>query len=207
MAMKRRKWLVLNLAAILASAALPVAADAMAEFILPDADSVILDESMLADFDGQLTCYALNEIYARHGLIFASEELDGYFQQQDWYFGFLDEASFPESMLNETEIQNIEILQNHLSKLGGYDTDQSGYSYDEILTYRNGGEMPETQAAEDDEAEPESETNTKTVAAEDETETETIETETTETETETAETEATETEITRWMRKQVRIIW
>ena len=67
-----------------------------------DPDSYIFYDSdkrnLTADDISQLTlqelCYARNEIYARHGLLFQSQELAGYFEQKNWYWGSISRDSF-----------------------------------------------------------------------------------------------------------------
>lgn len=54
-------------------------------YILPDSDSRKLKKSDLAGMTAQQLSYAKNEIYARHGRIFKSSELQDYFNQKDWY--------------------------------------------------------------------------------------------------------------------------
>ncbi|MCM1387652.1 MAG: YARHG domain-containing protein [Bacillus sp. (in: Bacteria)] len=53
---------------------------------------------------------AKNEIYARHGYIFANEDLYNYFMGCIWYSPTCDSADFDESALNEYEKANLEIL-------------------------------------------------------------------------------------------------
>lgn len=54
-------------------------------YILPDSDSRKLKKSDLAGMTAQQLSYAKNEIYARHGRVFKSSELQDYFNQKDWY--------------------------------------------------------------------------------------------------------------------------
>jgi hypothetical protein len=54
---------------------------------------------------------ARNEIYARHGLIFQSEDLQEYFSAQPWYKGTVDDAS--KIKLTELEQQNIKTITDY----------------------------------------------------------------------------------------------
>ena len=54
-------------------------------YILPDSDSRKLKKSDLAGMTAQQLSYAKNEIYARHGRVFKSSELQDYFNEKDWY--------------------------------------------------------------------------------------------------------------------------
>ncbi len=53
---------------------------------------------------------AKNEIYARHGYIFANEDLYNYFMGCIWYSPTCDSADFDDSVFNEYEKANLEIL-------------------------------------------------------------------------------------------------
>lgn len=53
---------------------------------------------------------AKNEIYARHGYIFADQDLHNYFMGCIWYSPTCDSANFDDSIFNEYERANLEIL-------------------------------------------------------------------------------------------------
>ena len=53
---------------------------------------------------------AKNEIYARHGYIFTNEDLYNYFMGCIWYSPTCDAADFDDSIFNEYEKGNLEIL-------------------------------------------------------------------------------------------------
>ncbi len=53
---------------------------------------------------------AKNEIYARHGYIFTNEDLYNYFMGCIWYSPTCDAADFDDSIFNEYEKANLEIL-------------------------------------------------------------------------------------------------
>ena len=114
------------------------------DLIVPDADSRYYTADDISDMPLQVVNYAKNEIYARHGRIFNSTELAGYFGQQPWYLGSLREADFTDKVFNEYERENILLLNDRemaLSGGGGYMLDQPGYNYDAIGQYlaaRNG---------------------------------------------------------------------
>jgi len=55
---------------------------------------------------------AKNEIYARHGYIFTNEDLYNYFMGCIWYSPTCDSTDFDDSVLNEYEKANLEILAN-----------------------------------------------------------------------------------------------
>ena len=108
------------------------------DLIVPDADTRYYTDGDISDMPLQVVNYAKNEIYARHGRIFNSTELAGYFGQQPWYSGSLREADFTDKVFNEYERENILLLNDRemaLSGGGGYMLDQPGYNYDAVEDY------------------------------------------------------------------------
>lgn len=55
---------------------------------------------------------AKNEIYARHGYIFANEDLYNYFMGCIWYSPTCESTDFDDNVFNEYEKANLEILTN-----------------------------------------------------------------------------------------------
>ncbi len=55
---------------------------------------------------------AKNEIYARHGYIFANKDLYNYFMGCIWYSPTCDSANFDDSIFNKYEKANLEILKS-----------------------------------------------------------------------------------------------
>ena len=55
------------------------------EYILPDSDTRCLTEEDVTGLSEEEIRIALNEIYARHGRIFQSEDLNAYFASRSWY--------------------------------------------------------------------------------------------------------------------------
>ncbi|WP_144555450.1 YARHG domain-containing protein [Bacillus sp. X1(2014)] len=78
-------------------------------FIMPGSDQRRLSESELANLTLEELRLARNEIYARHGYIFNSENLNSYFQQKSWYH---EDASYDGITLSEIEKYNVEMIQN-----------------------------------------------------------------------------------------------
>ena len=114
-----------------------VRADAKAyEFLVPDADICYLTYEEIQDMPLQVVCYAKNEIYARHGRMFHSQELTNYFEEQLWYYGCISPSEFSSSVLNVYETANIKLLSDRESELrsGGYVLDQPGYDFCEITS-------------------------------------------------------------------------
>ena len=123
---------VLSLILSGAFGAMGAEADAKAyEFIIPDVDIEYLSSADIQDMPLQVVCYAKNEIYARHGRMFQSQELTNYFEEQLWYYGCISPSEFSSSVLNVYETANIKLLSDRESALrsGGYVLDQPGYDF------------------------------------------------------------------------------
>lgn len=79
-------------------------------FVFPSSDTALIPQAEVeALSDGDLT-YAINEIYARHGYIFRSDELRGYYEQFSWYAGEIPAGEFSVDCFNQTEQQNWNLL-------------------------------------------------------------------------------------------------
>ena len=110
-------------------------------YIFYDSDRRLLESGEIAALSLQEVCYAKNEIYARRGRIFNSQELSNYFSQKNWYWGTISPEQFSDSILNEIETANIASLSARENELqsGGYVLDQPGYTYDGIGSYTSYG--------------------------------------------------------------------
>ncbi|MCL2101240.1 MAG: YARHG domain-containing protein [Fibromonadales bacterium] len=51
-----------------------------------------------------------NEIFARHGYIFQTNDMKTYFKSQDWYIPKYNDVN---SMLTDIEIKNIELIKRY----------------------------------------------------------------------------------------------
>ena len=90
------------------------ASDADGDYILPDSATHLYSASELEDLSDYELYIARNEIFARHGRGFASEELQSYFDSKDWYTRQYDPAEFDaqSGILNDTEIANSETIRS-----------------------------------------------------------------------------------------------
>ncbi len=79
-------------------------------YIFPDADKEYLSESMLQYFSDEDLRLGVNEIYARHGRAFQTEDLNIYFSRKNWYRGTIPAESFSESVFNSYEKSNIDLI-------------------------------------------------------------------------------------------------
>ena len=96
-----------------------------------------LPNSDVLEMPLQVLCYGKNEIYARHGRKFSSQELQKYFNTQSWYHGTIEPDDFSESDLNIYEAANVKDLTEREKELGSYKLDVSGYSYETVNNYIN----------------------------------------------------------------------
>ena len=100
------------------------------EYILPSSAERLLTESDIQGLSLQELNYAKNEIYARHGRMFDSPELQNYFNSKQWYQGKYSaedfDANYSASLLSDIEKKNTEFLKDAEYKLSssGYQLDQ-----------------------------------------------------------------------------------
>jgi hypothetical protein len=100
----------------------PVDSVLSADYIIPDSGTRVLTESDVAGLTLQEVNYAKNEIYARRGRKFKSNELNEYFSSKSWYHGTIEPDAFTNAMLSSIEIQNSEFLSSVEHRL-----DPNGY--------------------------------------------------------------------------------
>lgn len=80
-------------------------------YIFPDSSEQLLTEADLQGLSSWELKIARNEIYARHGRRFNSQELQNYFDSRDWYHGTIDPGSFTDEMLSDIELANVQLLK------------------------------------------------------------------------------------------------
>lgn len=88
------------------------------EYILPESDSAYLTMSDLEGLTKEECRIARNELYARHGRRFDDEELQGYFDSCSWYEGTTAPADFDDSVLNEYEMANRDLIVRYEEEQG-----------------------------------------------------------------------------------------
>ena len=106
-------------------------------FLLPDSAIRNYTAEEISEMTPQILCFARNEIYARHGRQFLSQELQQYFELMQWYEGTVPGDAFDPAVLNEYERNNIVLLADAEAALveGGYTLDQPEYSILEATDY------------------------------------------------------------------------
>lgn len=80
------------------------------DFIIPESSSRYVTYNDVKNMDEDTLELARNEIYARHGRKFRTDELQRYFYAQPWYRGTIEPEDFDESVLNEYERANVSYL-------------------------------------------------------------------------------------------------
>ena len=61
---------------------------------------------------------ARNELYARHGRRFNSKDIQDYFDMCSWYKGVIEPDDFQETMLNDIEIANRDLIISYEKEMG-----------------------------------------------------------------------------------------
>lgn len=82
------------------------------DFIISDSNSRYYSENELVTMSKKKLRLARNEIYARHGRQFKSEDLNEYFNAQPWYNGYIAADDFDDSVLNEYEKANLILIKS-----------------------------------------------------------------------------------------------
>lgn len=109
------------------------------EYILPECETRTYTKEELSVLSADELRLARNEIYARHGRMFNSEDLKNYFQSKSWYTPQYEGSEFDakgDSILNEYEIAN----RNLIVELEGGDTASSTAKVDYKGNYKFKGD-------------------------------------------------------------------
>lgn len=88
------------------------------EYIFPDSDTKKLTVTELRKLGKKRLRIARNEIYARHGRKFLSQDLQEYFNSYSWYCAEYDPDEFKESWLSKKEKYNIKLILRYEKKMG-----------------------------------------------------------------------------------------
>ena len=83
-------------------------------FIFPSSDTILLEDQQIKDLTDEKLQAAINEIWARHGYIFRTQDLLDYYRQFAWYEETVSadewDKNGQEHYLNDIEMENIENL-------------------------------------------------------------------------------------------------
>ena len=91
----------------------PVVKDDSDDYVIPDSSTRYLTNADLNSLSEWEVRIARNEIYARHGRIFKTEEIASYFEGKSWYTPSIPPEQFDNSYLNSIEIENLKFITNY----------------------------------------------------------------------------------------------
>lgn len=86
------------------------------DYIFPNSDKEYLTDADVSGLSKEQLRIARNEIMARHGRIFDSQDLKDYFGSKSWYNGTISPSEFDanlNSRLSSVEIANIEMIKKY----------------------------------------------------------------------------------------------
>ncbi|MDE6312085.1 MAG: YARHG domain-containing protein [Lachnospiraceae bacterium] len=87
------------------------------EFVFPEDNVFPIKASELEGKTAAECKIARNEIYARHGRMFNDEQLQDYFDTYSWYEGTTAPENFSDSVLNETEKANLQMISEYEARI------------------------------------------------------------------------------------------
>lgn len=88
------------------------------DYILPDSDTEYISESEIEGMSKEELTLALNEIYARYGLMFNTTSIQQYFNSKDWYVPSIKPGHFDDSQFNDYERHNVDTIVNYMKEKG-----------------------------------------------------------------------------------------
>lgn len=89
-----------------------------AEYIFPTSNIEYLTMNDLMGLSQEECRIARNELYARYGRLFNDENLQAYFNSCSWYFGSISPEDFDNSILNEYEVANRDLIVQYEQEMG-----------------------------------------------------------------------------------------
>lgn len=90
------------------------------EYIFPDSDKKYLTEDEVLRVDADKLKIGRNEIFARHGYIFKSEDLKKHFSNTSWYKGTVKADKFnADKEFNDFEKKNVELIKRIEDEING----------------------------------------------------------------------------------------
>lgn len=114
------------------------------EYIIPDSDSRYLTYDDIAGMDASQIRLAINEIYARHGRIFQTEDLNEYFSSKSWYTPIYTQEEFAAiegQIFNEYEKANIQLLGSIRDAQNGQSSFTTDYIYGTYMQTMDAGSI------------------------------------------------------------------
>lgn len=86
------------------------ATDLSSQYVLQQSSVSYLAEQDVLDLTKEELRLARNEIFARHGYVFESAELNTYFSEKAWY---IPNPAYTNDLLNAVELANISLIQSY----------------------------------------------------------------------------------------------
>ena len=83
------------------------------DYILDSSDSRYVKKSEVSKMSKKKLRLARNEIFARHGYIFDSADLNKYFNDKNWYIPSIKPSEWSDSLLNKYEKKNIALIKKY----------------------------------------------------------------------------------------------
>ncbi len=86
------------------------------DYIFPNSDKEYLTDADVSGLSKDQLRIARNEIMARHGRIFDSQDLKDYFGSKSWYSGTISPSDFDANMnsrLSAVELANVEMIKKY----------------------------------------------------------------------------------------------
>ncbi len=81
-----------------------------------NADTSYVSKSSVKKLSDEELQYAVNEVYARHGLKFTKKKNKERFEKKEWYVGTVDDQN--DISLNKYEKKNVDTMAAELKKRG-----------------------------------------------------------------------------------------
>ena len=88
------------------------------DYILPDSDIEYISVSEIEGMSKEELTLALNEIYARYGLMFNTTSIQQYFNSKSWYVPSIRPGHFDDSQFNDYERHNVDTIVNYMKEKG-----------------------------------------------------------------------------------------
>ena len=89
------------------------------DYILPTSNVEYLTREDIDHLTPEQCRFARNEIYARNGRRFVTDDLQYYFDSKEWYEGTVEAADFNDmTMLNEYEKANATLILEYEKEMG-----------------------------------------------------------------------------------------
>lgn len=89
----------------------PPQPEQLGDFVLPESSSRFLTDADVSHLVAAELRIARNEIFARHGRMFNSRDLQEHFEARAWYNGHITPGAFSYDLLNQYEKANILLIQ------------------------------------------------------------------------------------------------